>query len=161
MLSLTSVGSRQLSASKAPVPTHCKQRAHVTAQIGPRVHRCVLDFAPAPHRQKLRTRTLQSPVSVRASAQTEQSVTPVTRNGFEWTTNVSRHGNVYFAIDETSQACKASLSDSSAEPTVALFFATSSYSVEFDRIIPVLRSKVPSLQHIIGCTVCFNSPSIA
>ncbi|KAL3147368.1 hypothetical protein ABBQ32_002849 [Trebouxia sp. C0010 RCD-2024] len=87
-----------------------------------------------------------------ASVQVERPGTPVDRRGFEWATNVSRHGNVYFAVDETSQACLASMGDSAAEPTVALIFASSSYSVEFDRIIPVLRSKVPSLQHIIGCT---------
>lgn len=92
-----------------------------------------------------------------ASAEAERAGSSVNRNGFGWATNVSRHGNVYFAIDETSQACLASLGDSAAEPTVALFFASSSYSVEFDRIVPVLRSKVPSLQHIIGCTVSLCS----
>lgn len=96
-----------------------------------------------------------------ASVQVERPGTPVDRRGFEWATNVSRHGNVYFAVDETSQACLASMGDSSAEPTVALFFASSSYSVEFDRIIPVLRSKVPSLQHIIGCTVSFHNACMA
>ena len=101
-------------------------------------------------RQKLRTSC--------ASTEAEPAESPVGRNGFEWATNVSRHGNVYFAIDETSQACVASMDDSAAEPTVALFFASSSYSVEFDRIVPVLRSKVPSLQHIIGCTVSLRSP---
>ena len=103
--------------------------------------------------RKLRGHARRSPARARSSAQTEQPATPVQQHGFEWATNVSRHGNVYFAIDETTQACKASMRDSSSEPTVALFFASSSYSVEFDRIIPVLRSKVPSLQHIIGCTV--------
>lgn len=101
-------------------------------------------------RQKLRTSC--------ASTEAEPAESPVGRNGFEWATNVSRHGNVYFAIDETSQACVASMDDSAVEPTVALFFASSSYSVEFDRIVPVLRSKVPSLQHIIGCTVSLCSP---
>ena len=93
-----------------------------------------------------------------ASAEAERAESPVDRNGFEWATNISRHGNVYFAIDETSQACVASMGDSAAEPNVALFYASSSYSVEFDRIVPVLRSKVPSLQHIIGCTVSLCSP---
>ena len=92
------------------------------------------------------------------SAETEHTESPVRRNGFEWATNVSRHGNVYFAIDETSQACLASMDDSAAEPNIALFFASSSYSVEFDKIVPVLRSKVPTLQHIIGCTVSLCSP---
>lgn len=96
-----------------------------------------------------------------ASVQVERPGTPVDRRGFEWATNVSRHGNVYFAVDETSQACLASMGDSAAEPTVALIFASSSYSVEFDRIIPVLRSKVPSLQHIIGCTVSFHNACTA
>ncbi len=108
-----------------------------------------------PQRRKLRLTVHKRRVDICASAQTEHAETAVQHNGFEWATNVSRHGNVYFAIDETSQACTASMSSSSGDPTVALFFAASSYSVEFDRIIHVLRSKVPSLLHIIGCTVCF------
>lgn len=118
-------------------------------------NRCLLSTATTgPQRRKLRLDVRQKSVRVCASAQTERDETLVHHNGFEWATNVSRHGNVYFAIDETSQACTASMHSSSGDPTVALFFAASSYSVEFDRIIPVLRSKVPSLQHIIGCTVC-------
>ncbi len=117
---------------------------------------CLLNPAvTGPQRRKLRLIVHKRRVDICASAQTEHAETAVQHNGFEWATNVSRHGNVYFAIDETSQACTASMSSSSGDPTVALFFAASSYSVEFDRIIPVLRSKVPSLQHIIGCTVCF------
>ncbi len=117
---------------------------------------CLLNPATTgPQRRKLRLTVHKRRVDVCASAQAEHAETVVQHNGFEWATNVSRHGNVYFAIDETSQACTANMSSSSGEPTVALFFAASSYSVEFDRIIPVLRSKVPSLQHIIGCTVCF------
>ncbi|DBB01388.1 TPA: hypothetical protein ACH3X1_000056 [Trebouxia sp. C0004] len=114
---------------------------------------CLLNLASTgPQRRKLRLIDHTRRVDTCASAQTEHAETAVQHNGFEWATNVSRHGNVYFAIDETSQACSASMSSSSGDPTVALFFAASSYSVEFDRIIPVLRSKVPSLQHIIGCT---------
>lgn len=110
------------------------------------------------NRRKLRQFARQRLRTSCASTEAERAESPVGRNGFEWATNVSRHGNVYFAIDETSQACVASMGNSAAEPTVALFFASSSYSVEFDRIVPVLRSKVPSLQHIIGCTVSLLSP---
>lgn len=104
-------------------------------------------------RRKLRFRQPHSNVRASSSVRAEHAPPVDTQNTFKWATNVSRHGNVYYAIDETSQACHASFGDPAIEPTVALVFASSSYSVEFDRIIPVLRSKVPSLQHIIGCTV--------
>ena len=101
------------------------------------------------HKLRQSCRNVHASSSVRA----EQSAPIDTQNAFRWATNVSRHGNVYYAIDETSQACHSNFGDPEAEPTLALVFASSSYSVEFDRIIPVLRSKVPSLRHIIGCTV--------
>lgn len=104
-------------------------------------------------RHKLKLRQSRRNVHASSSVRAEQSAPINTQNAFRWATNVSRHGNVYYAIDETSQACRASFGDPAAEPTLALVFASSSYSVEFDRIVPVLRSKVPSLQHIIGCTV--------
>ena len=116
-----------------------------------------LDCLPPPSSTQINRRKLRRFAGARH--RTSCASAQIDRNGFEWATNVSRHGNVYFAIDETSQACVASMGDSAAEPTVALFFASSSYSVEFDRIIPVLRSKVPSLQHIIGCTVSPCLPS--
>lgn len=105
------------------------------------------------HRRKLRLKQPRSHTCASSSVQQEHTAVPDTQNAFKWATNVSRHGNVYYAIDETTQACRASFGDPDTEPTVALVFASSSYSVEFDRIIPVLRSKVPSLQHVIGCTV--------
>lgn len=114
---------------------------------------CLQPSSTATRRRKLGHGAKSRRPTSCAAAQTERPGTSADHNGFEWVTNVSRHGNVYFAIDETSQACLASMGDSAAEPTVALFFAASSYAVEFDRIIPVLRSKVPSLQHIVGCTV--------
>lgn len=107
-------------------------------------------------RRKLRLRQSRSNVRASSSVRAEHAAPVNTQSTFRWATNVSRHGNVYFAIDETSQACRANFGDPAAEPTVAVVFASSSYSVEFDRIIPVLRSKVPSLQHIVGCTVCPN-----
>lgn len=132
-------------AASAPV-FFCRKRSY-----------CLQRSSTEFKRSKLRQYARRGLRTSCASAEAERAGSSVNRNGFEWATNVSRHGNVYFAIDETSQACLASLGDSAAEPTVALFFASSSYSVEFDRLVPVLRSKVPSLQHIIGCTVSLSS----
>ena len=118
------------------------------------VHRCVhVSSSTGLKRRKLKHACTVKRRASCAAVHAERIDTPVDHHGFKWATNVSRHGNVYFAIDETSQACFARMGDAAAEPTVALFFASSSYSVEFDRIIPVLRAKVPSLQQIIGCTV--------
>lgn len=124
----------------------------------PRLH-CLQRSSTEFKRSRLRQYARRGVRTSCASAEAERAGSSGNSNGFEWATNVSRHGNVYFAIDETSQACLASLGDSAAEPTVALLFASSSYSVEFDRIVPVLRSKVPSLQHIVGCTVSLLHPS--
>ena len=161
MLSSACVRSGQLAFAHTSAADQQVRIAICPSQACP-VHRNSWWLTPATsavHRRKLRHDVNRRQLSVWSSAHTERAATPVEHNGFEWATNVSRHGNVYFAIDETSQACAASMSSLSAEPTVALLFASSSYSVEFDRIIPVLRSKVPSLQHIIGCTVSAPSSS--
>ena len=39
------------------------------------------------------------------------------------------------------------------EPTLAMLFCSSSYAIEFDRVVPTLRTRFPSLRHIVGCTV--------
>ncbi len=146
-----------LSNRVQPATIHQLPRASVSPSQACPLHTSSWLLKPATtglQRRKLRPDVHAKRPTVRASAQAERVDGLVQHNGFEWATNVSRHGNVYFAIDETSQACRAGMSNNSPDPTVALFFASSSYSVEFDRIIPVLRSKVPSLQHIIGCTVC-------
>ena len=52
------------------------------------------------------------------------------------------------------QLCRqAKFCPAGPEPTLAMLFCSSSYAIEFDRVVPTLRTRFPSLRHIVGCTV--------
>eukprot|EP00891_Asterochloris_glomerata_P008257 jgi/Astpho2/8257/fgenesh1_pg.00122_%23_30_t len=70
-----------------------------------------------------------------------------------WATFVSRHGNIWTAVEEASQGALSGFGpESGPEPTLAMLFCSSSYAIEFDRVVPTLRTRFPSLRHIVGCT---------
>lgn len=38
-------------------------------------------------------------------------------------------------------------------PQLALVFVSGTHAADFDRVLPALRRQLPSLQHVVGCSV--------
>lgn len=75
---------------------------------------------------------------------------------FRWGSFLSSLPTVPDAVAEAVQATIASIGPD-AQPQLAIVFVTSEYSAQFDLVVPTLRQLLPSLKHIIGCSVRPNA----
>ena len=47
---------------------------------------------------------------------------------------------------------------SSPEPELAIVFVSAAFGSDFDRLVPLLRERLPSLKHVFGCSVGAAGP---
>jgi len=71
-----------------------------------------------------------------------------------WSSHVSRRINLELAIEEAIEGARKGQAED-WEPELAIVFLSSAYVQEYASLISLLRSKVPSLKHIIGSSVRF------
>jgi hypothetical protein len=87
---------------------------------------------------------------VAAQSAAAQAAVPTTAPA--WASFVSRRINIELAIEEAIEGAKIGQSEG-WEPELAVVFLSSAYVQEYASLISLLRSKVPSLTHIVGSTV--------
>ncbi|GAB4815830.1 hypothetical protein N2152v2_002876 [Parachlorella kessleri] len=91
-----------------------------------------------------------------ASAHTSAS-SPPDESGVssQWSSAVCSKADVSLE-DALAECVREALSDGAwpadSAPQVAFIFISSSYQSHYERVLPLLREKVPSLQHAVGCS---------
>jgi len=83
----------------------------------------------------------------------DQGPTSSTTQAYFWGSGMSRSLNLELALD---QACAQALSTSAPEndvaPDLAIVFISSAYAEQYEQVVPILRARLPSIKHIVGCT---------
>lgn len=69
-----------------------------------------------------------------------------------WGSYLSRLPKLELAAREAVDNILAAIGPD-AEPQLAIVFVTADFGEEFDAVVPLLRRLVPSLKHVIGCSV--------
>jgi hypothetical protein len=87
---------------------------------------------------------------VPAQSAAAQAAVPTTAPS--WASFVSRRINIELALEEAIEGAKNGQSEG-WEPELAVVFLSSAYVEEYASLISLLRSKVPSLKHVVGSTV--------
>jgi hypothetical protein len=77
-----------------------------------------------------------------------------------WGSFLSKEEDLEAAVDEAVRAIQDSIGED-VKPELALVFVSSLHGEEFDRVVPLLRKRVPSLRHIFGCSVRSQAPAVA
>jgi hypothetical protein len=77
---------------------------------------------------------------------------PEAGSEIRWGSFLSTEESLEAAVDEAVRTIKDSIGED-AKPELALVFVSSLHGEEFDRVVPLLRERVPSLRHIFGCSV--------
>lgn len=89
---------------------------------------------------------------------------PAPAAALHWRTRVSRRINLELALEECVQATlppQPTASSSSGggddaaaapQPDIAIVFCSTTYHQDYERLVAMLRQRVPSLRHVFGCT---------
>ena len=141
-------GLRQRGASairRAPANSGAAQarqhRARPPRQLRP--------SAPAAHPPS------SSPEAAAAAAAQQQGKQPAGEAPWLWSSSVAvgLESGVDDAVAEAVRAALAAGWPAGAQPQLAFLFATSSLQRFYPRLVPLLLEKLPSLEHVIGCSV--------
>lgn len=85
-----------------------------------------------------------------AAATAEKSATTLQHP--VWSSYVSRRINIELALEEAVEGARKG-HQTDWDPDLAVVFLSSCYAQEYTALVGLLRSKVPSLKHIVGSTV--------
>eukprot|EP00798_Chlamydomonas_sp_ICE-L_P021648 gene21648-28661_t len=102
------------------------------------------DLDPPPPRSKLETDdAMDSLPSSNTREDGEASA------DFRWGSFVSKQQELSAAINEAVEKILENIGED-ADPELAIIFVTTSFGKEFDQVVPLLRSRLPSLKQIFG-----------
>lgn len=72
---------------------------------------------------------------------------------FRWGSFLSRGSDLPAAVAEATAAILGQIGGTDANPDLALVFASNQMSEGIEELVPLLRTAVPSLRCVYGCTV--------
>ncbi|GLI65399.1 hypothetical protein VaNZ11_008955 [Volvox africanus] len=81
-----------------------------------------------------------------------------TPNGsIKWGCYLSRRSTLEDAVDECIAQIRRAMRSGSGEagepqPELAIVFVSAAFGSDFDRLVPLLRERLPSLRHVFGCS---------
>lgn len=76
----------------------------------------------------------------------------------QWGSFLSKRSRLEDAVDECVKRIMKS-SGPGAAPTLAIVFISAAFGSDFEDVVPLLREKVPSLKHVVGCSVSTHNTS--
>lgn len=95
------------------------------------------------------TRASSSPASLATGTVVKS---PDATEEIRWGSFVSQQAELEDAVEEAVQAIRERIGKD-AQPELALVFVSSVHGEEFNRVVPLLRERLPSLRYIFGCSV--------